>query len=51
MIDPALGLRAGDVFTWDNFPLPDSDTIKRRWFIYLGNNTIQATLCTGRRIS
>lgn len=34
-------LKAGDVFTWENYPL--ADNIKsRRWFVFLGYNHLNA---------
>ena len=36
------GLKAGDIFTWENYPLFKNEFKPRRWFLYLGNNIIQA---------
>jgi len=35
-------LKAGDIFTWENYPLSMDKSKPRRWFLYLGNNIIQA---------
>jgi hypothetical protein len=40
MID--AGLKAGDIFTWQNYPLFMDEFKSQRWLLYLGNNTIQA---------
>lgn len=32
-----MNLDIGDIFTWENFPYPITDEIKRRWFIYFGD--------------
>jgi hypothetical protein len=40
MID--VDLKAGDVFTWENYPLFMDVSKPRRWLLYLGNNTVQA---------
>ena len=37
------GLKAGDVFTWENYPL-SMDKLKSRWFLYLGNQPINAVV-------
>jgi hypothetical protein len=36
------GLKAGDIFTWENYPLFVDEFKSRRWLLYLGNNNIQA---------
>jgi methylmalonyl-CoA mutase N-terminal domain/subunit len=36
------GLKAGDIFTWENYPLFVDVSKPRRWFLYLGNNNVQA---------
>jgi hypothetical protein len=36
------GLKAGDIFTWQNYPLYFDEFKTRRWLLYLGNNTIEA---------
>jgi len=35
-------LKAGDIFTWQNYPLFMDKQKSQRWLLYLGNNTIQA---------
>lgn len=35
---PSTKLEVGHIFTWDNFPYPAFGEIKRRWFIYLGDD-------------
>jgi len=37
-----VDLKAGDIFTWENYPLFMDKSKPRRWLLYLGNNTIQA---------
>ena len=37
-----VGLKAGDIFTWQNYPLFMDEFKSQRWLLYLGNNTIQA---------
>jgi len=37
-----VDLKAGDVFTWQNYPLFMNEFKSQRWLLYLGNNTIQA---------
>jgi hypothetical protein len=41
LIDDALGLKAGDVFIWDNYPLAMVQQKDRRWFILLGTQSIE----------
>ena len=36
------GLKAGDIFTWQNYPLYLDEFKSQRWLLYLGNNSIQA---------
>ena len=36
------GLKAGDIFTWQNYPLHFDEFKPRRWFLYLGNNIVEA---------
>jgi len=38
------GLKAGDIFTWENYPLFMDEFKPRRWLLYLGNNNIQANV-------
>ena len=33
-----MTLEVGDIFTWDNFPYPITGEIKRRWFVYFGDD-------------
>jgi hypothetical protein len=35
-------LKAGDIFTWENYPLFMDESKPRRWLLYLGNNAIHA---------
>ena len=37
------GLKAGDIFTWENYPL-SMDVLKSRWFLYLGNRAMDAVV-------
>ena len=37
-----VGLKAGDVFTWQNYPLFIDEEKPQRWLLYLGHNSIQA---------
>ena len=39
-----VGLKAGDIFTWENYPLFMDEFKHRRWLLYLGNNNIQANV-------
>jgi hypothetical protein len=41
MIDTSLELKAGDVFTWEKYPMFEHEEKDRRWFIFLGNDTFQ----------
>jgi hypothetical protein len=36
------GLKAGDIFTWQNYPYFLKEFKPQRWLLYLGNNTIEA---------
>ena len=36
------GLKAGDIFTWQNYPLFMNEFKSQRWLLYLGNNSIDA---------
>jgi len=40
MID--VDLKAGDIFTWQNYPYFFKEFKSQRWLLYLGNNTIEA---------
>ena len=35
-------LKAGDIFTWQNYPLFMDEFKSQRWLLYLGHNSIQA---------
>lgn len=35
-----MTLEVGDIFTWENFPYPITGEIKRRWFVYFGDDGI-----------
>ena len=37
-----VGLKAGDIFTWQNYPLFTNEFKSQRWLLYLGNNSIEA---------
>jgi len=37
-----VDLKAGDIFTWENYPYFFKTAKPRRWLLYLGNNNIQA---------
>jgi hypothetical protein len=37
-----VGLKAGDIFTWQNYPLFMNEFKSQRWLLYLGNQTIEA---------
>jgi hypothetical protein len=36
------GLKAGDIFTWQNYPYFFKEFKPQRWLLYLGNNSIEA---------
>jgi hypothetical protein len=38
------GLKAGDIITWENYPLQMDKAKPKRWFLYLGNQTVQAVV-------
>lgn len=40
MID--IDLKAGDIFTWQNYPYFFKEFKPQRWLLYLGNNSIEA---------
>jgi hypothetical protein len=44
VINQSLELKAGDIFTWENYPLAMVEQKDRRWFIYLGNPFIEAVV-------
>ena len=37
-----VGLKAGDIFTWHNYPYFFKEFKSQRWLLYLGNNTLEA---------
>jgi hypothetical protein len=37
-----IGLKAGDIFTWKNYPYFIKEFKPQRWLLFLGNNTIEA---------
>jgi hypothetical protein len=37
-----VDLKAGDIFTWQNYPYYFKEFKPQRWLLYLGNNTIEA---------
>jgi hypothetical protein len=37
-----LGLKAGDIFTWDKYPFFEHEEKIRRWFLFLGYQSIEA---------
>ena len=37
-----LGLKAGDVFTWDNYPFFEHEEKVKRWFLFLGYQSLEA---------
>jgi len=39
-----INLKAGDVFTWQKYPLYMDEFKSQRWFLYLGNNVIDAMI-------
>jgi len=41
MLDSSLGLKAGDVFQWENYPLFEHEPKNRRWFLFLGNQSLE----------
>ena len=42
MID--IALKAGDIFTWQNYPYFFKEFKPQRWLLYLGNNSIEAII-------
>ena len=42
MIEAAL--KAGDVFTWQNYPLYIDEFKSQRWLLYLGNQSLEAVV-------
>jgi len=37
-----LGLKAGDIFTWDSYPFFEHEEKTRRWFLFLGCQSVEA---------
>lgn len=37
-----IDLKAGDIFTWQNYPLFMDDFKPQRWLLYLGNQSVEA---------
>ena len=37
-----VNLKAGDVFTWQNYPLYMDEFKSQRWLLYLGNQSLEA---------
>jgi hypothetical protein len=37
-----LELKAGDIFTWDNYPFFEHEEKIKRWFLFLGYQSIEA---------
>jgi hypothetical protein len=42
VIDGSFNLQAGDIFTWENYPLWNSEKKDRRWFLFLGYQSLDA---------
>lgn len=42
MINSCSDLKAGDIFTWENYPLFDYEQRDRRWFLFLGFRALEA---------
>jgi hypothetical protein len=42
MIDASLNLQAGDILTWENYPLWNNEKKDRRWFLFLGFQSLDA---------
>jgi hypothetical protein len=38
------GLKAGDIFTWQNYPLYMHEFKSQRWLLYLGNQSLEAII-------
>jgi hypothetical protein len=39
-----VGLKAGDIFTWQNYPLYMNEFKSRRWLLFLGNHSLEAVV-------
>ena len=42
MISGCQDLKAGDIFTWENYPLFYDKKKERRWFLFLGHRALEA---------
>ena len=42
MINNCGDLQAGDIFTWEDYPLFDHKQKERRWFLFLGHRVLDA---------
>jgi hypothetical protein len=42
VIDSCEDLKAGDVFTWENYPLFVNEQKDRRWFLFLGHRALES---------
>jgi hypothetical protein len=42
VINSCQDLKAGDIFTWENYPLFVTEQKKRRWFLFLGVRALEA---------
>ena len=42
MIKNCQDLKAGDIFTWENYPVYFDKQKERRWFLFLGYRAIEA---------
>ena len=42
MIKSCQDLKAGDIFTWENYPIYFDNQKERRWFLFLGYRAIEA---------
>jgi hypothetical protein len=44
MIDASINLQAGDIFTWENYPLYVHEKKDRRWLLFLGYRALEAVV-------
>jgi hypothetical protein len=42
VIESCADLKAGDVFTWENYPLFVNEQKDRRWFLFLGHRALES---------
>jgi hypothetical protein len=42
LLDNSIDLKAGDVFTWQNYPLYIHEFKERRWLLFLGYHSLEA---------